>query len=311
MKWSLLKKTTFWINQIELESADLSQVASAAATALELAPREVMVVDVRPGQVAFDILKHEVQAEAIAGKERAILENLARLSGVVIGEGAKVHSEGVLGLIALDPEEAAQVIRQSEVMAAEISSAVARRALVFASGAEVISGKIQDTNTPYIMDKLRRAGYRVRYGGVLEDDLTAVINRLEGALGEGVGLIVTTGGIGAEDKDINVEAIMQLAGETYTPWILKFKPDYLRHHKEGVRIALGRSGPTMLVALPGPHEEAKIGCNRLLEGIAKGLADNELAEYVASALRQRWHQVMQGRSGEHGLPSHCQSFHSS
>lgn len=311
MEWGLLEKTTFWIDHIKLEAADLGKVASAAAAALELKAHDVMVVDVRTGLVAFDILKHTIQAEAVAGKERAILDNLARLPGVVVGKGAKVHSEGVLGLIALDSKEASWVIQQSAITTEEISSTISRRALVFASGSEVIAGKIRDTNTPYIINKLKKAGYQVRYGGILEDDFTAVINRLEGALGEGVGLIMVTGGVGAEDKDFNIEAIQRLAADIYTPWILKFKPDYHRHHKDGVRIALGRVGLTMLVALPGPHEEAKIGCNRLLEGITMGLTDGTLAEYIASALRQRWHQFMKEEEDKDGFSDNCESLHNS
>ncbi|MBC7325500.1 MAG: competence/damage-inducible protein A [Moorella sp. (in: Bacteria)] len=295
MEWDLLEKTTFWIDNIDLAEADLGQVAAAAAAALELPAAEVMVVDVRPGLVAFDILRRQVRAEAVAGKEQEILRRLAELPGVRLEKEAAVHSEGVLGLIALEPEEAARVLQETEAMARGINQAVARRAIVFASGAEVIAGKIKDTNSPYILAALEKAGYQARYGGILEDDAIAAANRLEGALEEGYGLIITTGGVGAEDKDFSIEAIQRLDPEAYTPWILKFKPDYHRHHKEGVRIAVGRAGIAYLVALPGPHEEARLGCDRLLDGLRQGLEANTLAEYIAGALRDRWHNMMAER----------------
>ncbi|MBE3572357.1 MAG: competence/damage-inducible protein A [Moorella humiferrea] len=305
MEWDLLEKTTFWIDNIELDNADLGLVAATAAAALELEPREVMVVDVRPGLVAFDILRRRVQAEAVAGKEKEILRRLAGLPGVTIKPGAAVHSEGVLGLIALEPEEAARVLAESEAMAREIGQAVARRAIVFASGSEVIAGKIKDTNSPYIISALEKTGYRAKYGGILEDDAVAAANRLEGALEEGYGLIITTGGVGAEDKDFSIEAILRLDPEACTPWILKFKPDYHRHHKAGVRIAVGQIGPVYLVALPGPHEEARLGCDRLLSGLEQGLEKESLAEYIAGALRERWRSVMKEGGHEHGLPGRC------
>lgn len=292
MEWDLLEKTTFWIDDIDLSRADLGQVAAVAAAALELPEKEVMVVDVRPGLVAFDILRRKVKAEAVAGKEREILQGLAGLPGVTLGPEAAVHSEGVLGLIALEPEEAARVLEESATLAGEISRAVARRAIVFASGSEVIAGKIKDTNSPYILAALARAGYQARFGGILADDVVAAANRLEGALEEGYGLIITTGGVGAEDKDFSVEAILRLDPEASTPWILKFKPDYHRHHKEGVRIAVGQVGPARLVALPGPHEEARLGCDRLLAGLEQGLAGGPLAEYIAEALRERWREMV-------------------
>ena len=293
MEWDLLEKTTFWVEQMELEGANLGDLATAAAGTLGLRPEEVIVVDVRPGIVAFDVLRRRVAAEAVAGKEAAILEALGAVSGVRLGAGAGVHSEGVLGLIALEPQAAREALSMSADMARQIAETVSRRAMVFASGSEVIAGKIEDTNSPYIVRALEQNGFTARFGGVLEDNAAAAAARLEDALGAGYGLIITTGGVGAEDKDFSVEAILRLDPNAHTPWILKFRPDYHRHHKEGVRIAAGQVGIARLVALPGPHEEARLGCDRLLEGMAAGLDGAALAESIAAALRARWLVAMQ------------------
>ncbi|GFN22554.1 molybdopterin-binding protein [Thermanaeromonas sp. C210] len=305
MEWDLLEKTTFWVQDVDLRGADLGQVAAAAAEALHLKVHEVMVVDVRPGLVAFDILRRRVQAEAVAGKEKEILKRLKEVPGVILGPEAGVHSEGVLGLIALEPGEAREILSASARLASEISQAVARRALIFASGSEVLAGKIRDTNSPYLIEALTGAGFQAEFGGILEDDVIAVANRLEGALERGYGLIVTTGGVGAEDKDCNIEAILRLDPQAHTPWILKFTPDNNRHHKEGVRIAVGRVGVARLVALPGPHEEVRLACQALLEGLAFGLDDAGLAERIAGVLRQHWQERMgKGGSEHHEFPGH-------
>lgn len=305
MEWDLLEKTTFWVQDVDLRGADLGQVAAAAAQALDLEAHEVMVVDVRPGLVAFDILRRRVQSEAVAGKEKEILKRLKEVPGVILGPEAGVHSEGVLGLIALEPGEAREILSASARLASEISQAVARRALVFASGSEVLAGKIRDTNSPYLIEALTEAGFQAEFGGILEDEVVAVANRLEGALERGYGLILTTGGVGAEDKDCNIEAILRLDPQAYTPWILKFTPDNNRHHKEGVRIAVGRVGMARLVALPGPHEEVRLACRALLEGLAQGMDDAGLAEKIAGVLRQRWQERMgKGGSEHHGFPGH-------
>lgn len=292
MEWDLLEKTTFWINDINLQGADLGQVAEAAAGALCLQTGEVMVVDVRPGLVAFDILRRKVEAASVAGKEKEILENLSRLANVQLGANAGVHSEGVLGLIALTPEKVDGVLARSNRMVEEIATAVSRRALVFSSGSEVKEEKIKDTNSPYIMAALKEAGFEAQFGGVLEDNEVVSAASLEGAVDRGFGLIVSTGGVGAENKDFTIEAIRRLDPGAHTPYILKFTPDNHRHHKEGVKIAVGRSGLTRLVALPGPHEEAKLGCNRLLAGLKQGMEGSALAEYIAAALRDRWRTAM-------------------
>lgn len=298
MELNLLEKTTFWIDDVELAATDLGQLAAAAAGVLELPPEEVMVVDVRPGLVAFDVLRPHVEAEAIAGKERALLARLAEISGVSLGPGAAVHSEGVLGFIALDPAQAASALEATRTMAAAVREQVARRAIVFASGSEVRDAKIRDTNSPLLADALGRAGHRVDLGGVLEDELVSVVAALEDAIGRGFGLVITTGGVGAEDKDFNVEAVQRLDPQAHTPWILRFERDMRRHHKDGVRIAVGRVGPTLLVALPGPNDEVRLAAEVLVAALGRGAADAELAEALASALRSRWQSKMDRHGGE-------------
>jgi molybdenum cofactor synthesis domain-containing protein len=299
MELNLLEKTTFWVDDIELAEVDLGALAAAAARAIDLPVDEVMVVDVRPGLVAFDVLRPKVLAEAVVGKERVLLDGLAKVPGVTLGPAAAVHSEGVLGFIALDPISGAKAVEAGAAMAVSVLEKVARRAIVFASGSEVRDSKILDTNSPYLVEVLEKIGLQVKFGGVLEDHLASVVAALEDAIGRGHGLVVTTGGVGAEDKDFNVEAVLRVDPGAHTPWILRFEPDMRRHHKPGVRIAVGRIGPTLLVALPGPHDEVRVAGEVLASGLASGMADGELAEALASVIRERWLSKMANNGGNH------------
>ncbi len=300
MEWNLLEKTTFWVEGARLDGANLGEVAAAAASALGLDPDEVMVVDVQNEIVAFDVLRRRVTADSIVGKFGEILRQIGDIPGVVLSDSSSVHSEGILGLIALDPESAKNVISRSEEMGTVVANAVSRRACVFASGSEVIAGNIEDTNSPYLINALREAGFRTEFGGIIEDNVTAAVSRLEGALMKGFGLIVTTGGVGAENKDHSVEAVLRLDQSAYTPWILKFTPDMRRHFKEGVRIAVGRVGISRIITLPGPHAEVRLGLRALLAGLDRGLDDAALAEAVASAIRERWLAHMGKEVQHHG-----------
>jgi molybdenum cofactor synthesis domain-containing protein len=288
MEWDLLEKTTFWVEGAELQSANLDDAAAAAAEALGFDPGEIMVVDVQPGIIAFDVLKKNIPAESVAGNAEQLLRSLARVPGISLHPSAAVHSEGVLGLIALDPQAAREVISRSAEIGQAVADAVARRACVFASGSEVISGKIEDTNSPYLVETLTEAGFRAEFGGIIQDSIAATVSALEAALMRGFGLIITTGGVGAESKDHSVEAVLKLDAHAATPWILKFTPDMKRHHKEGVRIAVGRVGICRIVSLPGPHAEVRLGSRALIEGLRAGLGDGALAESVASVIRERW-----------------------
>ena len=300
MEWNLLEKTTFWVDGADLLDAHLGEVADAAAAGLNLEPGEVMVVDVQPGIVAFDILRQTLDADSVAGKAEEILRRLSCVHGVHLSENASIHSEGVLGFIALDRETARSVMEKSKEMGDAVADAVSRRACIFASGSEVIAGSIEDTNSPHLIKALTEAGFHAEFGGIIEDDTAKAASALEAALMKGFGLIITTGGVGAEKKDHSVEAILRLDPSAHTPWILKFTPDMRRHHKEGVRIALGRVGICRLIALPGPHEEVRAGCRALLEGLKSGLEDGPLSDAVATSIRERWINHMHKEAHTHG-----------
>ena len=216
MELEPLEKTTFWVEGAELDSANLDDTAAAAAAALGFDPGEIMVVDVQPGIIAFDVLKKNIPAESVAGKAREILGNLGGVPGISLHPGASVHSEGVLGLIALDPQAAREVISRSAEIGQAMAGAVAKRACVFSSGAEVISGKIEDTNSPISCVKpLQKLDLRPEFGGIIARQCVRfAVSALEAALMRGFGLIITTGGVGAESKDQSVEAVLS---STLTP----------------------------------------------------------------------------------------------
>ena len=285
---NLLEKTELWLEGISLKDARLDDIAAEVAAALELEPREVLVVDVREDHIVLDILRPVLRMTQIAGKGEEILRRISRIPGVGLSENARLHSEGALGWVCLDPVESRESVKGSQRLAREIRKKVARRAIVFSTGFEVQQGMIQDTNFPLIEERLKQAGFSVRYGGILPDEVGAIAYRLEKALDEGFGLIVTTGGVGAEEKDCTVESLLRVDPAAATPYTLKFEPGTGRHVKDGVRIGVGQIGITWLVALPGPTREARIGLDRLIEALEKGWGKEETAEHVASGIRAKW-----------------------
>ena len=285
---NLLRKTELWIEGVHLENASLEEIARVIAEALELDKEEVLVVDVREEHLVLDILCSVVRASQIMGKASEILSRLAAIPGVFVSERTTIHSEGALGWVVLDPEESKRTIEKSALMIAEIRQKVAKRAIVFSTGTEVATGMITDTNFPLIEARLKERGYSVKYGGILPDEMTTIAYRLERAVDEGYGLIITTGGVGAEDKDCTVEALLRVDPQAQTPYILKFEVGTGRHVKDGVRIGMGKAGLSRLVALPGPTREVSIAIERLLEALDNGWDEGQTAEHIASGLRGRW-----------------------
>ena len=285
---NLLQKTELWIEGISLQKARLDDISHRVANVLELEPNEVMVVDVRDDHIVLDILRPVLKASQIAGKGPEILRRVAQVSGVILSAKASLHSEGALGWVCLDQSDYGPALERAQQMGEEIRKRVARRAMVFSTGFEVQKGLIADTNFPLIEDRLKAEGYAVFPGGVLPDNVGTIAYRLQGALDEGFGLILTSGGVGAEEKDCTVEALLRVDPSAATPYIVKFEPGTGRHVKDGVRIAVGKVGLSRLVALPGPTREVQVGLERLLEALGKGWDEKQTAEHIASALREKW-----------------------
>ena len=57
MGLNLLEKTELWVNEITLENANLSDMADVVAEQLGLEKGKVLVVDVRPRHITFDVLE--------------------------------------------------------------------------------------------------------------------------------------------------------------------------------------------------------------------------------------------------------------
>ena len=285
---NLLEKTEFWIEGISLLNVQLDDIASVVADVLGLERREVLVVDVRENHIVLDILRSVLKSSQIAGKGKDILKRISIIPGITLSENAFIHSEGALGWVALDSRESKKAMAKSRRMGQEIRERVAKRVIVFSTGFEVEKGMIADTNYPLIEKRLREKGYTVKFGGILPDEPGAIAYQLQKALDEGFGLIITTGGVGAEAKDCTVEALLRVDPAAATPYIIKFTIGTGRHVKEGVRIAVGEIGISRFVALPGPTREVKLGLDRLLEALEKKWEKGKTAEYIASALRETW-----------------------
>jgi hypothetical protein len=283
MELELFEKTEIWISPIHIADVDLGLIAEKFAEVLHLDKKEIMVVDVREELVTLDILKKSVKAEDIIGKHDALLKVLAAIPGVSLTPETSIHSDGILGLIAIENQETAgEILGEMERMQRDISERIRKRAIVFPSGFEVQRGMIQDTNSPYIKSRLMKEGYSVTVGDTLEDDIESIVPVLRRALGEGYGLIITTGGVGAEDKDRMVEALLRIDPEASTPYIIHYEKGKGRHEKDGVKIGVAYVHPSYVIALPGPHEEVKAGMDMIVEGLKKGLGKEDLASALAN-----------------------------
>lgn len=302
--YHLLRKTELRIERISLRDANLTELAAVVADTLSLGREQVLVIDVRDDAVALDILQDRVDAAGIVGKQDLLLRRLAALPGVGITAETRFSSDGMLAWIGWDEAQGRQALRRSQEMAAEINRKLARRAIVFSTGREVVNGQIKDTNTPAIVRCLEAEGFSVARGSTLDDDETLIAASLSQAIfDDGYRLLITTGGTGAEDKDRTIEAVQALDAEAATPYVCKYEKGVGRHHKDGVRIAVGQLSDATIIALPGPNDEVKASLEVLIRGLKGGLGKAELAADIAARLQTILRQKMPHRAhGGHPGP---------
>ncbi len=292
-EFDLFRKTELRIRGILLKNANLGQIASVVGDTLKIERKDLLVTDVQHDHLVIDILKKGLDAHNIVAKQDELLQNLSKLPGVEITEKTSIVSEGMLSWIASEPGEAKKALERSEKMAKRIREKLSKTAMVFSTGAEVASGQIMDTNAPTISHRLSSEGYSVKLGPTLKDDDVLIAAHLRQAVDDGYGLVIITGGVGAEDKDRTIEAVLQVDPEAATPHILKYEFGVGRHqHKDSVRIAVGQISQTLIVALPGPNDEVQLGLDALAKGLSSHSSRDHLAEEIARSLRKRLKEKM-------------------
>ena len=294
----LLSKTELWVEGIVLSDVDLTRLAHAAGKVLKLRDHEIFVTDVRNRRVVFDVVAHDVSLEAIAGKEKELLAVLREFPGVALSADAGVHSHGVLGVIGAPPGQAVQIAKAAAMLEAGLRSHVAKSVAVLSTGAEVARGEIEDTNLAAVQEVFGSHGFHVTHAGVADDDEELIAGRISHLLHDGYGLILTTGGVGAEDKDRTIEAMQRLLPELSTAVLAQYTVGHGRHAKPHVRVACGNASGTLLVALPGPTREVRAALPALLESLRGEKSPGAIAEAIAEPIRALW------RSRTGSPPSH-------
>ena len=86
------------------------------------------------------------------------------------------------------------------------------RAGIVVTGTEVITGRISDSNGPWVSERLAELGVEVAHILVVADRPDDLMAALRFLAAEGMDLIVTTGGLGPTADDLTAEVVGRFAG---------------------------------------------------------------------------------------------------
>ncbi len=78
-------------------------------------------------------------------------------------------------------------------------------------GNEILSGKVQDENSPYLCRELRALGVEVKRISVIPDDVDAIATESAG-FSTAYDIVITTGGVGPTHDDVTIEGIAKGVG---------------------------------------------------------------------------------------------------
>jgi len=281
----LLGKTEVWMQGVRLSNANLPEIARKAADVLSIAEDKVFVTDVREALVVLDILEPKVEFEAVVGRQEQVFAALRTIPGVSIDVDATIHSEGVLGVIGSTREQAAEMVEYAQRMDEQIRKYASGRVAVVSTGPEVQNGEIKDTNFEAISRAFTAAEFEVVFGGVAGDSEREIAGLIARLVGEGYGLIISTGGVGAEDKDHTIEAVEGLDPDLSTAILAKYKEGTGRHVKDSVRVCVGSLGWSTIICLPGPTHEVELALPVIIQQLQNGTSPSRLVEAIAVPIR--------------------------
>src|SRR5689334_9922199 len=89
---------------------------------------------------------------------------------------------------------------------------VSARAGIVVTGTEVLTGRVQDRNGPWIADRLLELGVELAHITICGDRPRDIAAQLRFLAAEGVDLIVTSGGLGPTADDLTVATVAEFCG---------------------------------------------------------------------------------------------------
>jgi nicotinamide-nucleotide amidase len=98
---------------------------------------------------------------------------------------------------------------------------------IFSIGTELLIGRIQDTNSFWLAQRISELGATLARITIVGDDRAAIIDSLRSAVERGARTVITTGGLGPTPDDLTVECVAQLLGVSTVVNEAAFA-DYLR-----------------------------------------------------------------------------------
>jgi molybdopterin adenylyltransferase len=127
------------------------------------------------------------------------------------------------------------------------------RCAILTVSTSVAAGVNEDRSGPALADALTAIGAKVVIRGLVGDDAAVIESWLHARVGDGVDLILTTGGTGFTPDDVTPEATRAVIERDAPGLAEAMRAESLRHTPMGMlsRAVSGIAGQTLIVNFPG------------------------------------------------------------
>lgn len=164
-----------------------------------------------------------------------------RHGNTVVHKGEKLAGMRIIPLV-IEKEKMEKVRQLVKKPILEIKPFVLKKAAIITTGSEVYKGRIQDTFTPVIQEKLAEFGCKMVYHEICDDNDKMVTEKINEALKQGVDIVLCTGGMSVDPDDKTPLAIKNTGAK-----IISYGSPVL----PGAMFLLSYRGDVPIVGLPG------------------------------------------------------------
>ena len=165
----------------------------------------------------------------------------ARHGNTAVKKGDKLAGMRIIPLV-IEKEKMQQIQEIVQKPILKIMPYQIKTAGIITTGSEVYKGRIKDTFTPVIVEKLKEYGVEVIYHSLSLDDHEMTTSKINEALKQGVDLVLCTGGMSVDPDDKTPLAIKNTGAK-----IISYGAPVL----PGAMFLLSYKGDVPIVGLPG------------------------------------------------------------
>jgi len=164
-----------------------------------------------------------------------------RNGNTVVHSGDHLAGMRIIPLV-IKKEKMKEASKITETPILEVKPFVFKKAAVITTGSEVYKGRIKDTFTPVIIDKLKEYNVEVVFHKLCLDNPDMVTSAIQEALDMHVDMVICTGGMSVDPDDKTPLAIKNTGAN-----IISYGSPVL----PGAMFLLSYKGDTPIVGLPG------------------------------------------------------------